>query len=217
MANVAFVSFANGRYIDSQKKLIWSVRRRGYDMLAFNDFAEIGSPTHVESPYAFKLYSIEAARKKGYDIVIWCDSPFRLVRPIEPWIAEIKKRGVYLQRDGFTIGQWANDKALTAFGLTRDQALKLPNVYASIMAFDFSNPITHTFLRRLRECSDAGLFRGKWNNREKTESQDERCLGHRHDQTCAELVANELGIEHGPPTVGDASATSRYFTSWDNP
>ena len=186
-------------------------------MIAFNSFAEIGSPTQTDSPYAFKLYSIEAARKRGYDIVIWCDSPFRLVRPIEPWIVEIEKRGVYLQRGGWMIGQWANDNALTAFGLTRDQALDMPNVSAGIMAFDFRNPVTHTFLRRMRECSDSGLFKGEWNNREKTESQDERCLGHRHDQTCAELVAAELGIEHGPPTVGNASATSRYFTAWNDP
>lgn len=217
MVKVAFVSFANGGYVDIQKKLIHSVKRRGYDMIAFNSFAEIGSPTHAESPYAFKLYSLEAARKRGYDIVIWCDSPNRLVRPIEPWIVEIEQRGVYLQRDGWMIGQWANDKALATFGLTRDEALKLPNTYGCIMAFDFRNPVTHTFLRRLRECSDAGLFRGKWKNSEKTESQDERCLGHRHDQTCAELVANELGIEHGPIVVGNESVTGRYFTTWNNP
>lgn len=206
MVNVAFVSFANGYYVNNQRKLIYSVKKRGYDIFAFNDFRQINSPTHADSPYAFKLHAIEVVRSKGYDIVIWCDSPVRLTSPIGSWIPEIEARGVYLQRDGWMVGQWANDKSLEAFGLTRDEALTLPNIYACIMAFDFRSPVALKFLQRMKECSDLGLFIGKWRNFEKTESQDERCLGHRHDQTCAELVANELNIKHGPSVLG------KYFS-----
>jgi len=212
MVRLAFVSFANGPYLEIQKKLIDSVRKHGYDIFTYNDFRQISSPTHAQSPYMFKIHAIESIRQKGYEIVIWCDSPIRLAKRIESWIPEIEKRGVYLQRDGWAVGQWANDKSLQAFGLTRDQAMTMPNIYACIMAFDFKNPIALTFLKRMKQCSDLGLFRGNWRNFEKTESQDERCLGHRHDQTCAELVANELNIEHGVGVIGNGS----YFTTWDN-
>ena len=149
----------------------------------------------------------------GYDIVIWCDSPARLIRNISTWIPEIEKRGVYLQEDGHPLGSWANDRALAAFGMTRDEAMKLKTVYASIMAFDFRHPLTKPFIYKWKECADKGLFKGNWNNKEFTESQDPRCEGHRHDKTCAELVAHEMGIKTAPRVITFEPNPIRYFKS----
>jgi len=216
MTKVAFVSFATGVYIEKQKKLVFSVNRFGYDIFTYTTFESIGSPTHQESPYEFKLHAIRAVYMKGYDIVIWCDSIIQLLRPITNWIPEIEKKGVYLQRDGHRLGNWANDRALEAFGIKRDDVMDLnTTIYACVMAFDFRNPITKEFMYRWKNCADKGLFRGRWTNRDRTESQDPRCEGHRHDQTCAELVARELKIEPGPRVMLiDSEATpQRYFTS----
>jgi hypothetical protein len=76
------------------------------------------------------------------------------------------------------------------------------------MAFDFRHPITSQFFAMWKDCLTAGLFRGSWKNDKKTESQDERCLGHRHDQTCAELCAHKLGIELQPMVL------ENYFKVW---
>jgi len=170
MTRIAFVSFANGVYLEAQKRLVASVKRFRYDIFTYNTPESIGSPAHADSPYEFKLHAIRAVYMKGYDIVIWCDSVIQLLRPIGGWIPEIEKRGVYLQRDGHRLGNWA---------------------------------------------TDTGLFKGKWHNRDRTESQDPRCEGHRHDQTCAELVARELGLQPGPRVMRiDSEATpDRYFTS----
>jgi len=216
MTKVAFVSFATGIYIEKQKKLVFSVNRFGYDIFTYTTFESIGSPTHQESPYEFKLHAIRAVYMKGYDIVIWCDSIIQLLRPITNWIPEIEKKGVYLQRDGHRLGNWANDRALEAFGIKRDDVMDLnTTIYACVMAFDFRNPITREFMNRWKTCADKGLFKGRWTNRDRTESQDPRCEGHRHDQTCAELVARELKIEPGPRVMLiDSEATpQRYFTS----
>lgn len=216
MTKIAFVSFATSFYIERQQTLIFSVRKFGYDIYTYNTFDSIGSPTHQESPYEFKLHAIRAVYLKGYDIVIWCDSIIRMLRPIHNWIPEIEKRGVYLQRDGHSLGTWANDRALESFGLKRDDVMQLnTTIYACVMAFDFRHPITKTFLYKWKQCADKGLFRGKWHNRDKTESEDPRCQGHRHDQTCAELVARELNIDIGPRVMLiDSEATpERYFTS----
>jgi hypothetical protein len=216
MAKVAFVSFATGNYIEPQKKLIFSVRRFGYDIFTYTRFESIGSPKHQDSPYEFKLHAIRSVYQKGYDIVIWCDSVIQLLRPINDWIPEIEKRGVYLQRDGHRLGNWANDRALEEFGIKRDDVMELnTTIYACVMAFDFRHPITKPFLYRWKNCADKGLFRGKWHNRELTESQDPRCEGHRHDQTCAELVARELNIDVGPRVmwIDSEAKPDRYFTS----
>ena len=218
MAKVAFVSFATDIYIKKQKNLVFSVHRFGYDIFTYSSFESIGSPTHEESPYEFKLHAIKAVYMKGYDIVIWCDSIIQLLRPIEKWIPEIEKKGVYLQYDGHRLGNWANDRALEEFGVNRDDVMELDTtIYACVMAFDFRHPITKKFFYRWKECADKGLFKGKWTNKDRTESQDPRCKGHRHDQTCAELIARELKIEVGPRVMWIDSEVNperfRYFTS----
>ena len=216
MVRIAFVSFANGAYLEAQKRLVRSVKRFGYEIFTYNTVESIGSPQHADSPYEFKLHAVRTVYMKGYDIVIWCDSVIQLLRPITDWIPEIEKKGVYLQRDGHRLGNWANDKALAAFGLKRDDVMDLgTTIYACVMAFDFRHPITKPFVYRWKDCADKGLFKGKWHNRDRTESDDPRCEGHRHDQTCAELVARELRLQPGPRVMLiDAEATpDRYFTS----
>lgn len=210
MVKVAFVSFSTDSYIQIEQGFQRSVAKIQPEipLFSFHDFHFIGSPRHKDDPYAFKIYSIEYVRNKGYDIVIWCDSPTRLVKRIDDWIPEIERVGVYLQKDGWACGQWANDKALNWFGKTRDEAMNISSVYACIMAFDFRHPITSQFLDMWKECCKAGLFRGAWKNDQKTESQEERCLGHRHDQTSAELIADKLGIELQPLVLDN------YFKTW---
>jgi hypothetical protein len=215
---VAFVTFANGTYVPVQDKLVQSIQTyTTYDIVRINTFEMIGSPTHTESPYEFKLHSILYAKNRGYDVVIWCDSPVRVVRSIDTWISQIEKHGVYIQQDGWSVGQWANDKTLSYFGVSRDEAMKIPNAYACILAFDFRNEIAIKFLEKWFECARNGLFRGRWNNNERTESNDPRCLGHRHDQSCVELIAYKLGIEKQGHVIGDQSSATRYFTTWNNP
>jgi hypothetical protein len=210
MVKIAFVSFSTDSYIQIEQGFQRSVAKTQPDipLFSFHDFHFINSPRHRDDPYAFKMHSIEYVHNKGYDIVIWCDSPSRLVKRIDDWIPEIERVGVYLQKDGWACGQWANDRALDWFGKTRDEAMNISSVYACIMAFDFRHPITSQFLDMWKECRKAGLFRGAWKNDTKTESQDERCLGHRHDQTCAELIADKLGIELQPLVLDN------YFRTW---
>lgn len=214
MERVAFVTYADGRYIPVQQTLIKSIRKLypHITIFAFNSISEIGNhcPSHSESPYAFKVYAIDYARNKGFDIVIWLDSPCRLVRPIDTWIEEIEKVGVYLQGDGWKCGQWANDKCLQYFGITRDEAMNIQNIYACIMAFDFRNPKAFTFFRKWKAASMDDVFRGNHTNDKKTESNDERCLGHRHDQTCAEIIAFQHGIPLSTLVLGE----NGYFLSW---
>jgi hypothetical protein len=209
---VAFVSYADGSYIPVQKTLIKSIHHihPSATIFAFHNPADIhpNCPTHKQSPYGFKVYAVEYARNLGYDVVIWLDSPNRLVQPIDAWVAEIEKVGVFLQQDGWKCGQWANDKCLEYFGVSRDEAMTIPNIYACILAFDFRHPITPVFFAMWKEACVAGMFAGKGKNTDKTESNDERCLGHRYDQTCAELVAYKLGLPFSRMVLGDV------FKSW---
>jgi hypothetical protein len=213
---IAFVTFSNGRYLGQEKKLRESVRLHcpEADVFTFHDYNEIGSPSHQQSPYSFKVHAIETVKNKGYKIIFWCDSVVRLRKSIEPILSKIKQVGVYLQEDGWPVGVWANDRALSYFGITRDDAMKIEAIYACIMGFDFRNPITHEFFNRWKKASQDGIFYGAWQNTLKTESQDERCRGHRHDQTCAELISYQLGI---PRSKSFFDKSDQYFTTYNFP
>jgi hypothetical protein len=217
---IAFVTFSSGRYLGLEGKLRKSIEVHcpEADFFVFHDFAEIGSPTHLQSPYSFKVYAIQKVRNMGYPIVIWCDSAIRVHRSIDTWLPQVRASGVYLQKDGHKVGTWANDRALAYFGVTRDHAMTMSAAYACVMAFDFRNPIANEFFARWKKASEDGIFIGYWKNTLKTESQDERCEGHRHDQTCAELVAYTMDIPLLPRVLShDITYSNRYFTSFDHP
>jgi hypothetical protein len=204
-----FVTYSDGRFDESA--LVRSVQTLGYDILVFRSCEEIGSPPHQTTPYAFKYYSIMEAHRRGHRIVIWCDSCVTLLTTVFSWIQSIKQVGVYLQRDeSWSCGMWANDTALAHFDVSRDDAMKIPSVYACVMAFDFQHPMTGRFLERWKLAMDSGCFRGNWSNASLTESQDPRCRGHRHDQTCAELVAHEIGLPLQPMVLNTYLHSPKY-------
>jgi hypothetical protein len=218
--NIAVVSFVTSNYRRFVGKLKTSFETHypNADVIIFTDHKQIGCRPHSESPYEFKPYAVEHAKSMGYDIVFWCDSCIRLVKDFTPLLPEIISRGVFLQYDGWATGQWANDRSLDYFGLTRDKSMDISAIYACIMIFDFRQEISHEFLRLWKKSSNDGIFIGKWKNENKTESDDDRCLGHRHDQTCAEIISYQLGIPRGYLVVvpNNIDNPNRYFTSWDH-
>ena len=214
-ANVAVVCFANGMYSPFATRLKQSIHRWNPDIpvYIFDDFSAIGSPSQKDEPYAFKIYAIEAIRKKGYDIVLWCDSVLQLVQPLDSLIREIETVGVYLAEDGTPTGVFANDKSLAYYNVTRDQAMNIRTIWACFMGFDFRHPRTQTFIHKWREALAAGLFRGSHFNKNNSESADPRCKGHRHDQTCAELVAYTYGFPLSRAVLHwEPQYDHRYFT-----
>lgn len=217
---ISFVNFAtssyNTDYIKEQKRLVETVKKFGYNIYTYNSFEYIESPNHTESPYAFKLYAINKVRDMGHDIVIWVDSIARLIRPIDSWIPKIEAAGVYLARDEWRSGIWVNDKTLNYFNIARDDAMEMYTIHAAIMAFDLRTENASRFIDEMFKCEKAGLFKGNWNNDNLTESLDPRCRGHRHDQSCAELVARKLNIPHQPRVLTDDIRADRYFTAWNH-
>jgi hypothetical protein len=211
---VAVVSFASGRFAKNAVPFQNQVRKQSpdIDVFVFSSEEELGAPPHIYNPYSFKVYAIEAVRSKGYEIVMWCDSILRLVRPLETILPEIETVGVYLAEDGWKSGMFANDKSLEYFGYTRDQAMEIPAIWACFMGFDFKNPVTHEFMKRWKKACTDGIFAGRTFNNEGTESADPRCKGHRHDQTCAELISHQMRIPRSLPVLHhEPNYPHRYF------
>lgn len=196
-SDIAVVCFVKGAYYEKSANTMirkFSEHNPELNVFVFTDYKDIGSPSHGDIPYAFKYYAIQKVRSMGYRVVLWCDSVLKLQKPLDPVIREIYDVGVYLQKDGWLCGTWASDKCLEYFGVSRDEAMNISSIYACFMGFDFANPRTTEFMQRWKAAMDAGAFQGNHSNANKSESQDSRCRGHRHDQSCAELIAYQMKL-----------------------
>ncbi len=175
----------------------------------FTDAFPPGSPTHVEVPYAFKLYAILEAKRRGFDSVLWLDSVCVAEKPVGPVFERIERDGYLLVTGGDVLGHWSNDACLGAFGFTRDQAMRLAMFNGTFFGLDFRNALARSWFDELRAGCERGLFLGPYLSlhapaeiraakRDKPigfVSNDPRVWGHRHDEAVGSALAHRLGLK----------------------
>lgn len=177
------VNFSTKEYSRGQQRLAASLN--GHKKLMLSDYVSIGSPTHGESPYQFKLHAIEAAFELD-DIVLWCDSSLWRVGDISIVEIIIKEDGYFLSEAGHWVGSWCNQHTRNYFNLT-EQESKVPGgmfmFSAGFVGFDKKSPIAMEFLKQWKESALAGCFRGSH-------------ADHRHDQSAGSIIAQRLGMKY---------------------
>lgn len=202
MTRQAVVSVATGGwYPQGQQRLFDSLEEKGENAtrLFWRDQYPPNSPTHEDAPYAFKPYAFRRARELGFDQAIWLDASVWLhKRNLADIWARIDEDGWYLEPDGNMLGNWISDRVLTMLGLSRDEAMGIPLIEGKMIGLDFRNETACKFLDEWTRLADIGAFYGRWDNLDRFESSDERCLGHRHDISCGSPVAARLGMHLQP-------------------
>jgi len=141
----------------------------------------LGSPSHKDNPYAFKIYAIEQARPEGYDQILWLDAsvyPVKDITPVWDWLTE---KGIFMEEAGHWVGQWCPDRVLNYFGITREQAMKMPMFSAGFVGLDFRRMDSQQFFERWKRAMLDGMFKGDWTE-------------HRHDMTVGSIIANQMGL-----------------------
>lgn len=197
--NQCIISFSNSKnnYLKALARLGESLRYNwDGEFLAFVGEKTLdGCPSHEDVPYAFKIYAIEAARNAGFDQVLWLDSSCFAIQPLYPIFDHINEHGYIMQDAGHWIGQWTNDFTLKYFGLPRDEAISM-RCYgnAGFLGLNFASDAACRFFDEWKLSMDAGCFVGKWDNKQHTESMDERCTGHRHDLSAGSIIAQRMGM-----------------------
>jgi hypothetical protein len=178
------VNFSTQHYLNGQKRLSKSLN--GHKQLMLNSYEAIGSPTHSESPYEFKLNAIKAAWKLD-PIVLWCDSSLWLVGDISVIENIIIQDGFMGTECGHYAGRWTNQHTRDYFKATEEEMTQGPGgitlFSAGFLGLNKENPLAVKFFDEWVESAKAGCFVGDWQN-------------HRHDQSCASIIATRLGFKY---------------------
>jgi hypothetical protein len=177
------VNFATGHYLKGQQRLANSLN--GYKKLMLTGYPTINSPTHEQSPYEFKINSIESAWNHD-PVVLWVDASMWRVGDLSKIEDLIIKDGYFMTESGHWTGQWTNQFTKNYFKTT-DEEMKVPGgmfmFSAGLLGLNRNSPIAVEFLRQWKESAKAGCFKGDWKD-------------HRHDMSCGSIIAQRLGMKY---------------------
>lgn len=197
------VNFSNGYFKSGQERLRKALLENNYqgDILLFTEYSEVGSKSHQEVPYQFKVYAINEAKKRGYEVVLYCDASLCPIKDVMPCFNLIKENGTLLEYCGYSLAQYCTDNALYEFGITRDEAMDVQLHSAGFTGIDFTNEKANEFFEKwFKYAQEEVTFVGAWNNSNNTCSLDSVCLGHRHDQSVASYLAHSMNLKRFNPT-----------------
>jgi len=173
------VNFATREYKLGQQRLMASLS--GHRMLMFNNYEVIGSPTHQESPYEFKLHAIEKAFELD-DIVLYCDASLWRVGDLSIIENIIKTDGYFITEAGHYVDRWCNAHTRSYFKLQPHEH-KFIMFSAGFVGLNKKSEIAMLFFKQWMDSAHAGCFRGSWSD-------------HRHDMTCGSIIAQRLGMKY---------------------
>ena len=178
------VNFSTKEYSRPQRRLISSLD--GYHKLMFNDYVSIGSPSHAESPYEFKLFAIEAGWKYD-DICLWVDSSFWRVGDLSKIEELIIRDGYFMSEAGHFVGRWTNQFTKNYFRVNEEEMKQetggMIMFSAGLLGLNRRSEIAQEFFSQWKEAAKAGCFKGDYSN-------------HRHDQSSASIIAQRLGMKY---------------------
>ena len=180
-----------------QERLKESIHRTGYDgdILVFDNENFTTCPPHSKTPYGFKLFVMDEARKLGYDKVLWLDASFWAIRTLDGLFEMIEENGFLVQDSGYPLGQWVTDDCVKRMGENRNELFDHRIFSGGFMGIDFSNKEMNSFFNRFFEYAKEGhCFRGPWRNKDNEASTDPRVSGHRHDMSVGSILMKELGM-----------------------
>jgi len=179
------VNFSTEVYKNAQTRLANSIAGQAFSCM-FTKYKDINSPTHQQSPYEFKIHAIEEAAEID-PIVLWCDSSMWRVGDLSIIKNYIKRDGYFMEEAGHYAGRWTNKHTRQYFQVTEEEMYQgaggITLFSAGLLGLDFKNPLAVGFFKMWKDAALAGCFSGSWED-------------HRHDMTCASIIATRLGMKY---------------------
>jgi len=178
------VNFATRNFKSGQNRLRNSLSN--YHHLMYDNYSQIGSPTHQESPYEFKCHALKIVINID-PIVLWADASMYRVGDLSKIENIIKEDGHFFEEAGHYVGRWCNEHTRNYFNLTVQEAVQgeggLTMFSAGLLGLNRNNERAMKFLDEWTASAKAGCFKGDW-------------ADHRHDMTCASIIAQRMGMKY---------------------
>lgn len=192
---------SNAWYPAGQKRLIESLQEMKFDgdtiMLNEKNFTKC--PKHSKIPYAFKVFAIQEAKERGYDLILWMDASFWAIKPLDKVFKLLEDVGCIMQAAGEWSGHWCSDISLEKFGINREDAFSIPMYSAGLTGLNMKNETAVKYLEQwLSYAKDGTCFKGNHRNIDHCESKDDRVQGHRHDMSVGSILAYRLKMKLQP-------------------
>lgn len=149
---------------------------------------------HEDYPYYMKIAAFDEAIKQGFTHILWCDSSMWAVNTPAKLFDIISEQGYYFFSSGYNLAQSVNDTALSAVGLSRDNAEQVNEWASGLVGIRIDNPDGKKLYERWKQLMESGLSKGS--RLHDNQSSDPRFLFHRQDQSCLSLAAWELGLSN---------------------
>lgn len=180
----------------------------GYEIQAWVNTLPPGTPEIVHdnvtyTGYAAKPFALKHALENA-DVALLLDASVYPIRHVEPLLDFIKGHGYYLAPAGFSIGEWTNDEMLKRAGLTRAEALLIPDVASGIVGLA-NTDTNREVVKRWCGMTNWPSFGAPHSNSLAADkkhhyrnvgwvSDDPRCSGHRQDQSALSIIAHQMGL-----------------------
>lgn len=101
---------------------------------------EGGSLILAHVPYAFKVSYFKEAQRMGYKRVFWLDTAVCPLVSLNEIFKIIQDKGYFIMGCApHTVGQFCNETAVAAFGLSLNETEQIPFCSAGIFGVDFTN------------------------------------------------------------------------------
>lgn len=173
------VNFSTPNYARGQKRLAASLN--GHKKLMLNDYTAIGSPTHKESPYEFKIWAIEKAFELD-PIVLWADSSLWRVGDLSKIEKIIIEEGFFAEEAGHYCKDWCNAHCREVMNFKEDEHHFIM-FSAGLIGLNKDNSDAMLWFEMWKDAAENGCFRGDWHN-------------HRHDMVVGSILAQRLELKY---------------------
>lgn len=175
-----------GWYPRGQERLRQSLQGHPEALFLYSDFPN--DFFNKSNGYNVKPSAMYEA-SKSHSQLLWLDCSCWVVKDLQPIWDAIEKDGYYFIHSGFNCAQYCNDESLEYFGVTRDEAEKIPMIYSICFGLDLEQQIGGDISYHFLQAADNNIFDNG------SGSQDPRFIAHRHDQSVLSLIAHQLGCK----------------------
>lgn len=178
------VNFATDQFKKGQKRLADSIVERGGTIVTYNDYKQIGSPTHQESPYEFKIHALAKTMLtfKNEDIFLWCDASLYAVGDLSKIENIIREDGYFMEEAGHYVKDWCNTHTRNNLEFSAEE-YGYTMFSAGLLGLNRQSHKAVDFFMKWKIAAQLGCFKGSWKD-------------HRHDMTAGSIIANRLGMKY---------------------